>query len=292
MIASVLVLALQVFTPAESPALADVLERTGAYVVEFQREFAGLVAEERYVQTIESLQLLSDGRFQSAAPERRRVLTSDYLLVKPVGSSRWIEFRDVFDVDGKPVRDRTERLAKLFLEPTHSIADPAARIVEESSRYNLGAIERTVNMPLVPLRFLDPGNQRRFRFKDARSAAPPLPLADRSGALRVIAYEEIEKDTLIKAGGNRDLPARGRFWIEPATGRVVATELATADTSLNSKIVVSYRTEPSTGLLVPAEMREQYTPIHGTGTVNGVATYSHIRRFIVSVDERLEPVKK
>ena len=59
--------------------------------------------------------------------DARRVLTSDLLLVKPVGTDRWVQFRDVFEVDGKPVHDRSERLVKLFLEPTGS----SARQVEQ-----------------------------------------------------------------------------------------------------------------------------------------------------------------
>jgi hypothetical protein len=292
MIAASLIVALQAGAPAESPALAEALARAGAYVVEFQRQLAGLVTEEKYVQTMQTLQLVSGARFVAPAPERRRVLTSDYLLVKPVGASRWIEFRDVFEVDGKPVRDRSERLAKLFLEPTQSIADQVDRIVADSSRYNLSGVVRTVNVPLLPLRFLDPANQHRFRFKRGRSAAPPLSIADAPSALWVIECEEVEKDTFIKTGGNRDLPAHGRFWVEPTTGRVRATELTTSDASLNSRIVVGYRTEPSVGVLVPAEMRERYMSIHGGGTLEGIATYSRVRQFTVSVDEQLAPVVK
>ncbi len=35
---------------AQEPALDDVLKRAGAYVVEFQRQLSGVVAEEEYVQ--------------------------------------------------------------------------------------------------------------------------------------------------------------------------------------------------------------------------------------------------
>jgi hypothetical protein len=35
---------------AQPPALPDVLQRAGAYVVSFQHQLAGIVAEERYVQ--------------------------------------------------------------------------------------------------------------------------------------------------------------------------------------------------------------------------------------------------
>ena len=100
---------------ADEPTLATVMQRAGAYVLEFQRQLCGIVARERYVQKVESY--LS----------HRRELVSDLLLVRPVGADRWVQFRDVFEVDGKPVRDRNDRLTKLFLEPTESIARPAAK---------------------------------------------------------------------------------------------------------------------------------------------------------------------
>ena len=37
---------------AQKPALADVLERAGDYVAGFERQFSGIVAEERYVQEV------------------------------------------------------------------------------------------------------------------------------------------------------------------------------------------------------------------------------------------------
>ncbi len=50
-------------------------------------------------------------------PRQKRDLKSDVLIVRGPAGERWMQFRDVFEVDGKPIRDRAERLAKLFLEP-------------------------------------------------------------------------------------------------------------------------------------------------------------------------------
>jgi len=83
----------------------------------------------------------------------------------------------VFDVDGKPVRDRSERLAKLFLTPTSSSAEQAQMIVGESTRYNIGNLQRTVNVPVLPLVFLDPKQRPRFKFTPASNAAPSLAFA-------------------------------------------------------------------------------------------------------------------
>jgi hypothetical protein len=44
------------------------------------------------------------------------VLLSDFLLVTGEASD-WHQFRDVREVDGRPVPDRDRRLTELFLQP-------------------------------------------------------------------------------------------------------------------------------------------------------------------------------
>jgi len=264
---------------ADEPTLATVMQRAGAYVLELQQQLSGIVARERYVQKVESY--LSHSR----------ELVSDLLLVRPVGADRWVQFRDVYEVDGKPVRDRNDRLARLFLEPTESIADQIDRIVVESTRYNIGDVQRTVNMPVLALVVLDPKQQARFRFTRAANTAPPKGFADLPRSAWTIEYHEVEPETIIRTTFGRDMPSSGRFWIEPETGRVLMTELIAQDSVLRGVIVVSYRKEPGIGLLVPAEMRERYDP-RGGYRVDGTATYSNFRQFTVSVDEKLAPIVK
>src|SRR5262245_17572571 len=104
--------------------LEDVMKRAGAYVVDFQRNLSSIVAEERYVQEVRNVlpSYAIGGMPRSASRDARRVLVSDLLLLRPAGATRWVQFRDVFEVDGKAVRDRSERLFRLFLEPTTSSA--------------------------------------------------------------------------------------------------------------------------------------------------------------------------
>lgn len=265
---------------AQEPALRAVLERAGAYVLDFQRQLSGIVAQEHYQQAVSSVRGI-----------QRRRLVSDLLLVRPVGADRWVQFRDVFEVDGRPVRDRNERLAKLFLEPTASIHDQIERIVAESTRYNIGDITRTVNAPVLPLVFLDPKQQSRFRFERAKQAAPPRGFDEAPRSAWAIEYHEVEKETMIRTSFGRDMPSHGRFWIEPDSGQVLMTEHIAEDASLRGAVAVRYRDEPTVGLLVPAEMRERYDPRLG-GRVEGTATYSNFRKFTVTVDEKLTPIKQ
>ena len=55
------------------------------------------------------------------------------------------------------------------------------------------------------------------------------------------------------------MPSHGRFTIDAATGRVLASELIAENGSLRAQIDVTYAIEPAMGMLVPREMREKYT---------------------------------
>jgi len=275
---------------AQEPQLADVLARAGAYVVEFQRQLSGIVAEEQYVQDVRYP--VASTRFNPLLP-RHRELKSDLLLVKPVGGERWLQFRDVFEVDGAAVRDRNERLMQLFVSPSASSASQTDRIAQESSRYNIGNLLRTVNVPVLALVVLDPRHQGRFRFKRSGHGTPLLePGRPRPADVWIVEYQEVQKQTMIRTTNGRDLSARGRFWIEPATGHVLASELVAEDLSIRGTIDVEYETEPSIGLLVPSVMRERYDIRRDGSRVDGEAVYSRFRQFQVKVDETLTPVVK
>jgi len=277
---------------AQEPTLDTVLDRAGQYVVEFQRSLSGVVSEEQYVQDVRYP--LGNNRLSNAMGATHRELKSDLLLVKPGGVDRWLQFRDVFEVDGRQVRDRNERLMDLFVKPSSSSATQIERILTESSRYNIGNLQRTVNAPVLALVILDPANQSRFRFKRSTHADPLLGrgAARPPDSVWIVEYQEVEKETLIRTTNGRDLPARGRFWIEPATGQVAASEMIAEDPIIKGTIDVEYQLEPAVGLLVPVEMRERYEIRRDASRVDGVATYGRFRQFQVKVDEKLAPIKE
>src|SRR5262245_32952290 len=114
-------------------SVPSIVRRAADYVDRFQTQFGSVVAEERYEQNMRQL-----GGFRPGFVATRTVLRSDFLLVKQDGGF-CVPFRDVFERDGKAVRDRQDRLAKLFLGGTTASAmQQAQRIMNESARYNLG----------------------------------------------------------------------------------------------------------------------------------------------------------
>jgi hypothetical protein len=266
---------------AQSVELKDVLTRAGAYVTEFERRFSGLIAEEQYVQEVKPF-----GRGQGRLVNPMRIdLRSDLLLLRGEPAARWVQYRDVFEVDGAAVRDRAQRLTELLTESHSSRAARLRSILDESARYNIGDIERNINVPLLALQFLEPENQRRFRFRRAKERTPTIAAATPSptGAFRVtvemwtIEYEERETPTIIRSTARKDLKSRGRFWIDPATGRVLMTELVVEDRALRATIDVSYQSEPLVGMLVPVEMREHYEGRRDGSLIEGRATYGRFR---------------
>lgn len=279
MIACVLAAAL---AAADTPTLATVLGRAASYVAEFERQLSGIAGEEHYRQEARSV----GGRAGTLVMPVVTELRSDLLLVRTASSLGYVQYRDVFEVDGKPVRDRQERLAKLLERPTPAGEREVSRILEENARFNIGDIMRTMNVPLLALGFLKRDTQPRFTFKrvsDARpqtfdAGAAPTPAFRLTTEVWVIEYREKGGGTSIRTLEGKDIRSRGRFWIEPDTGRVLMTELVTENRQLRGTVDVSFQSEPLLGLLVPVEMRERYEG-HRTGSIiDCVAIYSRFRK--------------
>jgi hypothetical protein len=249
-----------------SAALATVTD----YLAKYEREVVVIVAQEDYTQRIAS------------AIRPTRQLRSDLVMI-PNAERGWLEFRDVFEVDGRAVRDRDDRLVRLFLKPNPNAQRQAAAIVEENARFNLTPagieFERTLNIPLEALRFLRQVNQSRSRFEIAGEERTA------NGPLLVLRFQEEAKPRVISSP--LDEAASGRFWIEPGSGAVVRTELKMRAPNVFAVITVNYARQLEPPIWLPASMDEEYTVIDRTISITGRATYSNFRRFRVDVSSDL-----
>ena len=235
----------------------DIVVRASRYVDDFVREFSNVVAEERYVQ-------------ESSYPHRRRELRSDFLLVSPPGAVDRYQFRDVLEVDGVAVRDRRDRLVRLFLDAPADALQRARDVTREGDRYNLGSIG-TLDQPLLAVGFLQSRYVDRFRYVVGT-------LERRDGVdVRYVGFEETARPTIIRSNVARgDFPSHGYFLIDDATGRVVRSELDLGRGTPPPSIVTSFRFDDDLQLNVPVEMHD---PL-------GVATYGQFRKFSVQTQER------
>lgn len=264
------------------PPLATVLARAATYVADYQTRLAGIVAEEKYSQNVQSMS--RGGR----TTRQFRELRSDVLMVKPAGGGgAWLQFRDVFEVDRKPIRDRDERLYKLFVESADTARTRAETIQAESARYNIGPIMRTINMPILALLFLERSVQPiiTFQRKDAGNVKRFAGLAAERDVW-LIEYKETHDGTLVRGAGDRDIPSHGRIWLDSATGRILRTELVSEDLAVRALIDVSYKAEAGLDLLVPDKMREVYILRRTESRIDGRAEYSRFRQFTVTTTEK------
>jgi hypothetical protein len=280
--------------PAAPLPLPVILARAASYFEMYSGSVSGLVMEESYVQDVWQVNRLGYRVTLRGGPTHR-TLKSDLLLVRPSESDAWMQFRDVFEVDGKPVRDRNDRLAKLFLQPSKSTAAQADKIIKESARYNIGDIERTINLPVLAMTVLDRRMQPNFQFHidDTAGDSKILPKSP-SFALRpdavVVAFDEVQVRTMITTPQGKNLRSHGRFWLAMPTAEVLMTEIRVDDFSLGAAIHVAYQKQPGLKVAVPIEMHELYENHLNTLKVEGAATYSNFREFNVKVDEEIAPI--
>lgn len=267
-------------TSAQRINTQELLARAAAYLRVFVERFSNVVAEERYVQDSKTFpRSRPRGVPRSTLPAsglpRHIELTSDFLLVASQDDPHVMYgFRDVFAVNGEPVRDREDRLTKLFLQRSATALEQAHKISAEGARYNLVGASRTLNNPLVALGFLQAIYQPRFRFSLRGTDAELGP------DVWVLEYKEETRPTLLRLLPDDDLVAKGRVWIEGGTGRVLKTELSVAELDT---IVTFFRFDDRFQIAVPFQMREDFWM--GNEVIAGVATYDQFRRFNVRTEE-------
>jgi hypothetical protein len=238
------------------------LERAGRYVLDYHDSLTTLVADEVYVQR------LRDGRTGTTT---ERTLRSQFAIARGESDDGWFAIRDIRDVDGAVAGERS-KVEALLEAPRSRLRAVAFALAAEQSKYNLGRVYRTINVPILPLLFLLPDRQPRFRFRavgeDEISGIP----------VTVLSYEERDRPTIIRTPTGRSVVARGKLWVDPSNGAVRKTELLTNEPrGLRAVISVSYERDARLELLVPMAMHESY--VTADEEITASATYSNFRRF-------------
>lgn len=262
---------------APQPDVKTLLRHAAEYAVEYHDRFTALVAEEEYVQrTGPDPHRPYVGR---SFVEKERTLRSEYVIVRDyAGAGSWVAVRDVFEVDGTPVTAERGRLHDLLQDTTRPLAQRLRELADLEAKYNIGDVYRTINVPTLPLEFLLPDRQPRFRFKNAG------PATLHSATVSRVSFDERERPTIIRSPAGRDVVSRGTFWLDPGTGAVMRSELRVTPTfgaALEAVIVVDYTRNDRFDMLLPDDMNEIYIT-HGD-RIDGHATYSNYRRFETDV---------
>lgn len=265
---------------ARDPALEDVLQRVGRYVANYGEQASLIIAVEHYEQ-----------KYQNApAGERpQRKLLAEFALFKTRDATGWVGFRDVIEVDGKPIPDRQDRLQALLRAGTPDVLE-ARRIADESARFNLGPTRRNFNEPTAALFFLLPASQARFTF-------------NRQGMTTVngvtameIDFRETGSPTVIRTSDGRDVAANGTIWVLPADGTVLRTKFNLSGFGgprTSAAVDVTFALDARLNLWLPAKMTERHEApailarlqnwVTVTPTVvTATATYGDFKRFETS----------
>ena len=193
------------------PEIDDAMHKAAAYVASYGEKMSAIVGVEKYIQNLNPVN-------STAPPPRPRQIVAEFALVKSGGLFPWTGYRDVIEVNGDPVTDRRDRIAKILGESSNPLEE-AARLTAESARFNVGPVSRNFNVPTSALFFFHESNLGRFAF--TRKGTKKIDGID----TMEIAFKETAHPTLITTRAGKDVPAEGTIWVLPADGTIVRTRL-------------------------------------------------------------------
>ena len=253
------------------------------HAVTFAAQGASLLADEHYVQEVKvrpSMGSMSPGSSAGIIVERR-VLDSEVALIQVVDGELWLLARDVLRVDGRVVPDAD----RIPLPSVHPASTPEAlrlfeRIAQQGSRFNIGAIPRTLNTPTLAMWLLTPAINPRLEFKRAGTETLDGSVCD------VIEFRERTAPYLFVVAGE-PTPVSGRVWVDRRRGAVVKTELALPAESVDSspsraRLIVTYGLDPALSVWVPRTMTERYDSRTSAQFVVTQSSYANFRQFTAS----------
>ena len=261
----------------DEPGLKTILGRAAAYATDYHQRFTVLVAEEHYVQRVGPERVASEPG--KRGPDQERTLKSDYIILPDFGGTNtWLGVREVLEVDGEAVTTDRAQLRALLDDTSRPPAARMRALSDLQAKYNLGDVYRTINVPTLALIFLLPDRQPRFRFKHTSTTSVG------GTPVWVVSYEEKDRPTIIRTPDGHDVQSSGSFWIDPATGAVLRTELRAGGLPGRppySIILVGYAYNSRFEMLLPDDMNELYQT--GRTRIEGHATYSNYRRWEAEV---------
>jgi hypothetical protein len=268
----------------DAPPLPELLSGAAAYAERFEREFAVVVGEERYVQQVRQqrgIEFFDARRFS-------RSLVSHVFLMWVSDGPLLIMARNVRTVDDKVVADSAQRLERLL---SSASADPSAKqrlVRDETARFNIGSIIRNFSDPTLVVQFLHARLQSRFSFS----------VAGRDNVAGVVtwklAYVEREGPTVIVVNG-RNAMASGYVWIAVKDNAVVRATLGVTQSIrpaadldeqvFAARLETTYLHDARLDVWAPRTMTERYEIWRGgqwKESISSKAAYSNFRRFETS----------
>lgn len=257
-------------TSAQSPpTLEQLLDRMGAYLIEYELQLSSVVADERFEQNIYALGAAS--RTQGAT------LESEVAFIRLPGGAEWLGFRDVKRVNFKPVKEPGPNISDVLTSAAGDMTKARA-IADASAKYNLG-LTRTINVPTAPLHIIHPAHRAAHRYELTGQDSV------RGARAMVVAFTEVTRPTLVREPNGDNLVSSGRIWIDPESGTVwrvewiYQLEKRHPRAPAAPRLRVDFERHPELGFIVPRQMTEVFSTTSSRTRGDGRATYRNFRRF-------------
>ncbi len=252
--------------PPDTSARA-VVNKAAAFVKGYQEALKFVIADEATVQEIFD----TDGDRVA-----RRETSGDFFLAYVPAEGGWLSVRDIVTVDGVPVQQRDN--LRLLLS-RGSFARIGRQIADRNARFNIGAIDRNFNDPMLALVILDNKNRDRFRF--SRRTVEQTP----DGPVVSVAFTERDRPTLVRGSDGSQIFATGEMTIEATTGRLRQTTITLKDVGTQASMTTVFAEHEIVQLWLPRFLTERYE--HTTSRLRELvvaeSAYTNYRRFGVSV---------
>ncbi len=270
--------------PRQQPSaeLDTVIQRAADYVAKYQEELGNLIGTEEYSQNV--MWKSTSGRVTGMIVKReQRRVSSDFLMIE-VGHN-WEALRKTNRVDGRKVSDVQPDFETVFDDSPQANTKRFNQMKADSTKYNIGDIQREVNLPTFALEVLRPTEVPRFEFLKTGTSKV-------NGILTwEVRFKELRGWTLVHGRPDQELFSHGTFWIEPETGRVLKTEFMVENnfeqSPIHARVVVTYGSAKNLSVVVPTSMMEHYENQYNS--IECRADYSNFRTFEVDVKFDLKP---
>jgi hypothetical protein len=251
-----------------TPTLDQLLDRMGAYLIEYESQLSSVVADERFEQNVYGL----GARSRTAAA----TLESEVAFIRLPGGAEWLGFRDVKRVNFKAVKQGGPSVSDVLTSAAGDMTKARA-IANASARHNLG-LPRTINVPTAPLDIIHPAHRGAHRYELSGQESI------RGTRTTVVAFTEVTRPTLVREPNGEYLVSSGRIWIEPESGVVWRVEWIYQAEKRHPRapapprLRVDFERQPELGFMVPRLMTEVFSATP-RARGEGRATYRNFRRF-------------
>jgi hypothetical protein len=229
-----------------------------AYVLQYQREFVTLVADEFTTQEV----------IEYGAVIATRVTRGE--LFSTFLDTAWMSVHDISEVDGTPILNHGS--VRTLLQSA-SLQSLAPRIAAANARFNIGHVSRNFNEPTLALLLFTPAQVDHLALD--RDHIERIASGE---SLITLRFRARDTTSLVRSLEGQ-VSERGQITVEAETGRVRHTQLTISAGVVDAMLDTSYDLDPHINLWVPVTFTERYT-VKKTGEVTTVRTeLTNYRRF-------------